>query len=337
MQFLLSDIFNYEIEVSPADRLLLIGGMAVLGAAFGSFMNVVVYRLPRKMSLSRPGSRCPKCEHPIRWHDNVPVVGWLMLRGRCRDCGVAISSRYPLVEALMAVVSGLLAWKAPLLATTAPGTDYSLVALDVVWFAFHWVLAFALICAALTEFDGFVPSKWLLRAPLLLGLAMLLAWSHLQSGAGIAPLSGLSIDGLLAGIVGMLTALIIAAGPWLTWFVNAPGSRFAYASRALGELVLVGGFLGDHAVISIGLASMTLYVATQLLSRKWPAAGCFGWAGPLALVTLVWVLAGPDVALFVPQISQNRGITLIIAGTIMTCLAIVLQLVPPPRRQPPLS
>ena len=72
---------------------------AVLGAVFGSFLNVVAYRLPRGESLSRPRSRCPGCETPIRPYDNVPVVSWLALRGRCRSCRTRISARYPLVEA----------------------------------------------------------------------------------------------------------------------------------------------------------------------------------------------------------------------------------------------
>jgi leader peptidase (prepilin peptidase) / N-methyltransferase len=72
---------------------------AVLGAIFGSFFNVVAYRLPRGESLSRPRSRCPGCQAPIRPYDNVPVLSWLALRGRCRSCGMHISPRYPLVEA----------------------------------------------------------------------------------------------------------------------------------------------------------------------------------------------------------------------------------------------
>jgi leader peptidase (prepilin peptidase)/N-methyltransferase len=72
---------------------------AVLGAIFGSFFNVVAYRLPRGESLSRPRSRCPGCQAPIRPYDNVPVLSWLALRGRCRSCGMHISARYPLVEA----------------------------------------------------------------------------------------------------------------------------------------------------------------------------------------------------------------------------------------------
>src|SRR3954468_8410662 len=76
----------------------------ILGAIFGSFLNVVAYRLPRGESLLHPGSRCPQCETPVKPYDNVPVLGWLWLRGRCRACGAKISWRYPLVEA----VTGLL-------------------------------------------------------------------------------------------------------------------------------------------------------------------------------------------------------------------------------------
>ena len=76
----------------------------VFGACIGSFLNVLVYRLPAGMSLIRPGSHCPKCGHPIRPYDNVPVLGWLMLRGRCRDCKEPISARYPIVELLTALL-----------------------------------------------------------------------------------------------------------------------------------------------------------------------------------------------------------------------------------------
>lgn len=76
----------------------------IFGAALGSFLNVVIWRLPRGESLVAPRSACPGCAAPIRPADNVPVVSWLLLRGRCRDCGTAISSRYPLVEALTAAL-----------------------------------------------------------------------------------------------------------------------------------------------------------------------------------------------------------------------------------------
>ena len=73
------------------------------GAVLGSFLNVVIYRLPRGESLASPGSRCPSCGSPIAPYDNVPVVSWLLLRGRCRRCGARISPRYPAVELLTAI------------------------------------------------------------------------------------------------------------------------------------------------------------------------------------------------------------------------------------------
>ncbi len=72
----------------------------VLGAIFGSFLNVVVYRLPRHESLITPVSHCPGCGAPVRPYDNIPIISWLMLRGHCRSCSEPISPRYPLVEAL---------------------------------------------------------------------------------------------------------------------------------------------------------------------------------------------------------------------------------------------
>jgi len=80
---------------------------AVLGLILGSFLNVVAYRLPRGESLAVPASRCPGCDSPIKPYDNVPVLSWLLLRGRCRSCGEAIAWRYPLVELSTAVLMAL--------------------------------------------------------------------------------------------------------------------------------------------------------------------------------------------------------------------------------------
>jgi leader peptidase (prepilin peptidase)/N-methyltransferase len=76
----------------------------VFGGVIGSFLNVVAHRVPLGESLVSPGSRCPHCETPVKPYDNVPVVSWLVLRGRCRSCGAPISPRYPLVELLTAIV-----------------------------------------------------------------------------------------------------------------------------------------------------------------------------------------------------------------------------------------
>jgi leader peptidase (prepilin peptidase) / N-methyltransferase len=76
------------------------------GLVIGSFLNVVAHRLPRKQSLVRPASRCPRCGTPIRPYDNVPVLSWLLLRGRCRSCGEPIPARYPLVELTTGLLYG---------------------------------------------------------------------------------------------------------------------------------------------------------------------------------------------------------------------------------------
>ena len=95
------------------------GIVAAVGLAVGSFLNVCMYRLPRGESVVTPPSRCPSCGHRLRWFDNVPVLGWLVLRGRCRSCRTAISPMYPLVEVATAGFFLLQLWQvgwAPLLA-----------------------------------------------------------------------------------------------------------------------------------------------------------------------------------------------------------------------------
>ena len=78
----------------------------VLGACVGSFLNVLVYRLPLRKSLVHPPSHCPRCGHLIRWYDNVPVIGWIKLRGKCRDCRLPISVRYPCIEGFCGILFG---------------------------------------------------------------------------------------------------------------------------------------------------------------------------------------------------------------------------------------
>jgi leader peptidase (prepilin peptidase)/N-methyltransferase len=83
----------------------------IFGAAIGSFLNVCIFRLPAETSIIRPASRCPKCLHPLRFYDNIPLMSYILLRGKCRDCGATISSRYPLVELTTALLALLLFMK----------------------------------------------------------------------------------------------------------------------------------------------------------------------------------------------------------------------------------
>ncbi|HYR75517.1 MAG TPA: prepilin peptidase [Pyrinomonadaceae bacterium] len=84
--------------------------MAVFGAVIGSFLNVVIHRLPREQSIVFPKSTCPSCRAPIRAYDNIPILSFLILRGRCRKCGAKISARYPAVEALVALLFAAVTW-----------------------------------------------------------------------------------------------------------------------------------------------------------------------------------------------------------------------------------
>ena len=95
----------------------------VLGAVVGSFLNVVAYRMPRRESLLRPGSRCTSCGTPVKPYDNIPILSYLLLRGRCRHCGVRISPQYPLVEALTGALfagAAIVFHRLPVAALVAP-------------------------------------------------------------------------------------------------------------------------------------------------------------------------------------------------------------------------
>jgi leader peptidase (prepilin peptidase)/N-methyltransferase len=130
---------------------------AVLGAAVGSFLNVVAYRLPRGLSLVRPRSHCPACETPIRPYDNVPVLSWLLLRGRCRSCRAPISPRYPLVEAVTIALCALV--------VVAHGTD------PAAWLGLALVLL--LVPVTLIDLDHRIIPNRLLLIGAVVALALL--------------------------------------------------------------------------------------------------------------------------------------------------------------------
>lgn len=88
-----------------------IGVVAALGLTIGSFLNVCIYRLPRGESVVTPPSRCPGCGQGLRWFDNVPVLGWLLIGGRCRNCRTAVSPMYPIVESVTTVLFLLQLWQ----------------------------------------------------------------------------------------------------------------------------------------------------------------------------------------------------------------------------------
>ncbi len=196
---------------------------AVYGLVLGSFLNVVIYRLPREMSLLRPRSHCPGCGALVRWYDNVPVLSYLALRGRCRGCGAPISPRYPLVELL---AGGLLAACVARFGVTLAGVE-------------AMVLALLLIPLAFVDLEHHLLPDVLTLPGILAGLAF--------SAAG-------GLTGLLDSAIGA------AAGGALPYAVIVAYRAIRGAEgMGLGDvklLAMAGAFLGWRgALLTVGLGS----------------------------------------------------------------------------------
>jgi len=153
---------------------ILVGACALIGLAVGSFLNVVIHRVPRKLSVVRPRSACPSCGTPIAERDNVPVISWLLLRGKCRTCSQPISPRYPVVELLTAALFAG--------AAVRFGYDWSLPA--------FLVLLAGLLALAFTDLEHFLlpvrivyPVGGLLAALLAVAAAVNGSWSRLGVAA----------------------------------------------------------------------------------------------------------------------------------------------------------
>jgi len=244
----------------------------LLGLAAGSFANVVIHRVPRRESVVRPGSRCPACGTPVAWRDNLPLVSWLLLRGRCRSCRAPISVRYPLVELAM----GLL-WFVVALRLTAGGLGWAVPA----------YLALAFVCLVLAMIDAatrLLPNRITYPAfPVVAGLLLVASLGLGDLGRfGRALLAATVVGGfffLLAlvsprgmglGDVKLAPTLGLALG-WLSWGAVAVGVFAAF---------LLGGLAGLGAMLALGLSRKSL-----LPFGPWLVAGA-----------LLGVLAGGEVA-----------------------------------------
>jgi leader peptidase (prepilin peptidase)/N-methyltransferase len=197
---------------------------ALVGATVGSFLNVVVARVPAGLSVVRPRSRCPRCQAPIAWYDNVPVLSWLLLRARCRACGAPISARYPLVELLVAGLAAFAAWRhGPSLAWAGEVGFLSL-----------------LVALAFIDLDTWL-LPWALTVPLA-GLGLLLG------AAGATPAGGLRA-----------AALGGAAGFGFFLAVHVVGEKvFKREALGFGDVVLLGGigaWLGPLGLLPVILLS----------------------------------------------------------------------------------
>src|SRR5262245_8249201 len=192
-----------------------------LGATVGSFLNVVVYRLPRGENLAYPGSYCPRCGHAIRLHDNIPLLSWLNLRGRCRDCGGRISPRYFWVELAVATAfvlvmlaefylpAGLLGFSTRRLLTPRDGTPFFFM------YAIHVVFVTTMIGVILMRADASVVPVSIFLPAFALAIVVPLIWAETRSvpAAGYVGLSGWQmglIDGLAGVVMGLAFGLFAA-------------------------------------------------------------------------------------------------------------------------------
>lgn len=167
---------------------------ALLGAAVGSFLNVIAWRVPKGESLFRPGSRCTSCGKSIEWYDNVPVLSWLVLRGRCRSCGSSFSFRYALVELVTAL----------LFAGALLQNGLNLL------FARDAVFISLLVCAVLTDLD-----HWIILDTVSIG--------------GI--FAGMAFS-LVPGGIGLLDSVLTAAGAFTLFFLIRMASIFFLRKKA---------------------------------------------------------------------------------------------------------
>jgi leader peptidase (prepilin peptidase)/N-methyltransferase len=245
----------------PLAEPVLITVAGLFGAMLGSFLNVCVHRLPRDESVVRPRSRCPRCGAPIAWYDNVPIVSWLLLRGRCRHCREPISVQYPLVElAVAATWAGSVAWYGISLAALAAALLVTLLLGILLTDARHMIIPDELSLGGL--------------------------------GAGLA----LSL--LPGGISPLRAGLGAALGYGLLWAAGAVGKwwagREAMGGGDLKMMAMVGSFLGWQGVLlTVFLGSLvgTVVFLPALLRRERYREIPFGVF--LAVGAAVTLVAGP--------------------------------------------
>jgi leader peptidase (prepilin peptidase) / N-methyltransferase len=210
---------------------------ALVGLLIGSFLNVVVHRVPRGESVVTPASACPACSTPIRPRDNVPVAGWVLLRGRCRDCSEPISPRYPLVELGCAALFGVMALRFGLdpvlpayLYLAAVGLALALIDLDcrrlpdALTLPSYPVAAVLLLGAALLGSTSGEPLRALLGGVAMLAVYLGLCLAH-PAGMGLG-------DVKLSGVLGLYLG-------WLGWGPLVVGLFLGFLLGGVFGLVLI--------------------------------------------------------------------------------------------------
>ncbi|MEM7592466.1 MAG: prepilin peptidase [Cyanobacteria bacterium P01_A01_bin.83] len=225
----------------------------IFGACIGSFLNVVIYRIPAKISLIHPPSRCPKCLHRLGVTENVPIFGWLWLRGKCRWCQVKISSRYPIIETSTGLLYMLVFWR----------FGYSIETIGYCAFI-SWLLSLSLI-----DLDTMTLPSSLTKSGLVLGLVFqgIIGW-QLSQVKGMANQLMFGISGAVVGI--WLLELIALVGLIMLGqqaMGDADGKLMATIGAWIGwKQVLLSSFIacGIGSIIGGGA------IALGILGKKQP-------------------------------------------------------------------
>ena len=239
-----------------------LGGLWIfmLGATVGSFANVCIYRIALEKSIVWPGSRCPRCLEEIAFRDNIPIVGWLLLRGRCRTCALPIAARYPLVELLAGLLfvavfavdlvpSGNLEWR------------------DFARLGYHLLLVSFLLVATFIDFDYTILPDSVTLTGLALGLGLGALWPEARPAPNTAPDAW---GGLLVGLIGA------AVGAGMIWVIRVLG-ELALRREAMGAgdvtlMAMIGSFLGWQILPpTLFLASLLGLVQASYKLAKWVA------------------------------------------------------------------
>lgn len=225
-----------------------------LGACVGSFLNVVIYRVPAGLSLLHPPSRCPKCLKRLNPYDNVPVLGWLWLQGRCRYCRSSIAARYPIVEATTGMLFVLAFW---VFHPSWQTVSY--------WVFFSWLLALALI-----DLDTLTLPNSLTQSGLVVGLVFqaIVGWT---SNASLTNAASHVWGGILGAVVGIWVFDAITILGSLAFGKTAMGGGDAKLAALMGvwlgwQHLLLAGFLACVLGALIGAGGISL----RLLDRQRP-------------------------------------------------------------------
>jgi leader peptidase (prepilin peptidase)/N-methyltransferase len=254
-----------------------------VGGVIGSFLNVCVYRIPRGESIINPGSHCPKCNNPIAWYDNIPMISWLALGARCRHCAEPISWQYPLVEAITATAFLLVFWRFGLLAATP----------------IYMLLAAALVLVTFVDLTDWTIPDQVTIPGIILGLGCSLI-------AMFFPNSGLRIEHIHSDIVVIDSLLGILVGG-ITLYLLDKLTVLLLKKRGMGFgdvklLAMLGAFTGWKGVILILVISSfvgSLIGITVVAVQRYRGAGekdHYLPFGPyLSLAGFIVVLFGGDI------------------------------------------